>query len=58
MPNTNIPAEVTSSLTGIVKNINTDRLTEIVVAIILAILGFLIARFVSNTFYSHHWDTF
>jgi small-conductance mechanosensitive channel len=50
MPNTNIPAEVTSSLTGIVKNINTDRLTEIVVAIILAILGFLIARFVSNTF--------
>jgi small-conductance mechanosensitive channel len=50
MPNTNIPAEVTSSLTSIVKGINTDRLTEIVVAIILAILGFLIARFVSNTF--------
>ncbi|NWK75524.1 mechanosensitive ion channel family protein [Acinetobacter cumulans] len=50
MPNTNIPAEVTSSLTSIVKNINTDRLTEIVVAIILALLGFLIARFVSNTF--------
>ncbi len=50
MPNTNIPAEVTSSLTGIVKNLNTDRLTEIAVAIILAFIGFLIARFVSNTF--------
>ena len=50
MANTNISTEITSSLTGIVKNINTDRLTEIAVAIILAFLGFLIARFVSNAF--------
>lgn len=50
MANISIPAEITNSLTGIVKNINTDRLTEIVVAIILAFIGFLIARFVSNAF--------
>ncbi|RKG33296.1 mechanosensitive ion channel family protein [Acinetobacter tianfuensis] len=50
MPNNSISAEVTNSLTGIFKNINTDRLTEIAVAIILAIIGFLIARFISNAF--------
>lgn len=50
MPSNSISAEVTSSLAGIFKNINTDRLTEIAVAIILAIIGFLIARFISNTF--------
>ncbi|WP_374665789.1 mechanosensitive ion channel family protein [Acinetobacter sp.] len=50
MANTNISTEITSSLMGIVKNINTDRLTEIIVAIILAFIGFLTARFVSNAF--------
>lgn len=50
MPNNSIPQEVGSSLKGIFTSINTDRLTEIVVAIVLCFLGFLIARFVSNTF--------
>ena len=50
MPNSSIPQELGSSLKGIVTNINTDRLTELVVAIVLCFLGFLIARFVSNTF--------
>ncbi len=50
MANISIPTEITNSLTGIVKNINTERLTEIIVALILAFIGFLIARFVSNAF--------
>ena len=50
MAESTIPQEVTSSLKGIFTNINTDRLTEIVVAIVLCIIGFLIARFVSNAF--------
>lgn len=50
MANTSISSEVTSSLTGIVKNLNTDRITELLVAVILALIGFLIARFVSNAF--------
>lgn len=50
MANTNISAEITSSLTGIIKNLNTDRITELLVAVILAFIGFLIARFVSNAF--------
>lgn len=50
MANTSISREVTSSLTGIVKNLNTDRITELLVAVILALIGFLIARFVSNAF--------
>ncbi|MGE8540417.1 mechanosensitive ion channel family protein [Acinetobacter sp. ANC 3813] len=50
MANTNISTEITSSLTGMFKNVNTDRLTELLVAVILAFIGFLIARFVSNAF--------
>ena len=50
MPNNQITTEVTQSLTGIFTNINTDRITELLVAIVLCLIGFLIARFVSNTF--------
>ena len=50
MPDSNIPKDVVSSLTSIFTNINFERLTEILVAIILCTIGFLIARFVSNTF--------
>lgn len=50
MADTNIPAEIASSLKGIFGNLNTDRLTELLVALALGLIGFLIARFVSNTF--------
>lgn len=50
MPDTNIPKDVASSLTGIFTNINLDRMSEIAVAIILCLIGFIIARFVSNAF--------
>ncbi|MGA8884100.1 MAG: mechanosensitive ion channel family protein [Acinetobacter sp.] len=50
MADTNIPAEIASSLKGIFGNLNTDRLTELLVALVLGLIGFLIARFVSNTF--------
>ena len=45
-----ISKTITESLKSIFTNINTERLTEILVAIILSIFGFLIARLVSNTF--------
>ena len=50
MPDNHITTEVTQSLAGIFTNINTDRVTELLVAIVLCLFGFLIARFVSNTF--------
>lgn len=50
MGNINIPQDLLRSLQGIFTNFNTERLTEIITAIILAVLGFLIARFISNTF--------
>ena len=50
MADTNIPAEIASSLKGIFGSINADRLTELLVALMLSLIGFLIARFVSNTF--------
>ena len=50
MADSNISKEITNSLKGIFTSINTDRLTEILVAIVLSLIGFLIARFVSNTF--------
>ena len=50
MADSNIPKEITQSVKGIFTNINTERLTEILVAVILSIIGFLIARFVSNAF--------
>ena len=50
MADSNISKEITNSLKGIFTSVNTDRLTEILVAIVLSLIGFLIARFVSNTF--------
>ena len=50
MPDSNIPKDVASSLTSIFTNINFERLSEIVVALILAFIGFVIARLVSNAF--------
>ena len=41
---------ITDSLKSIFTNINTDRLTEVLIAIILCFIGFLFARIVSNTF--------
>ncbi len=45
-----ISKTITDSLKSIFTNINTERVTEILVAIILCFIGFLIARLVSNTF--------
>ncbi|ENU29416.1 mechanosensitive ion channel family protein [Acinetobacter sp. NIPH 1852] len=50
MPDSNIPKDVASNLTSIFTNINFARLSEIVVAIILCFIGFIIARLLSNTF--------
>lgn len=50
MADLSISKEITSSLKGMVSNLNTDRLTELLVAVLLAVIGFLIARFISNTF--------
>lgn len=50
MAENSIPQELGNSLKGMISGINTDRFTEITVAIVLSILGFIIARFVSNTF--------
>ena len=50
MPDSNIPKDVASSLASIFTNINFERLSEIVVAIILVFIGFVIARLVSNAF--------
>ena len=54
MAETSIPKDVATNLTDTVKSIftgiNLDRLSEILVAIILCFIGFLIARLVSNTF--------
>ena len=50
MADTNIPKEVTQSLKGIFTNINLDRLSEILVGLVLCLIGFLIARVISNTF--------
>ena len=50
MADTNIPKDVASSFTSIFTNINFERLSEIAVALILCLIGFVIARLVSNTF--------
>ena len=54
MAETSIPKDVANNVTDTLKSlftgINLDRLSEILVAIILCFIGFLIARLVSNTF--------
>lgn len=41
---------VADSLKNLFTNIDTDRLTEILIAVVLSFIGFLFARLVSNTF--------
>ncbi|MBU3848685.1 MAG: mechanosensitive ion channel family protein [Candidatus Acinetobacter avistercoris] len=41
---------VADSLKNLFTNIDTDRLTEILIAVVLSFIGFLFARIVSNTF--------
>ncbi|SPL70633.1 mechanosensitive ion channel family protein [Acinetobacter stercoris] len=50
MADTNITKDVTDSLKGIFTNFNTDRITEVLIALILCFIGFILARVVSNTF--------
>ena len=50
MAESQITKDVSQTITGLFTNINTDRLTEILVAVILCLIGFLIARFISNAF--------
>ncbi|WP_288391718.1 mechanosensitive ion channel family protein, partial [uncultured Acinetobacter sp.] len=50
MADSNIPKDVAVSLKGIFTNINLDRLSELLVALVLCLIGFIIARLVSNTF--------
>ena len=50
MAETNISTEFLNTFKSIFTNINTDRLTEILVAIILCFIGFIAARFISNAF--------
>ncbi len=50
MAQSNISKDIAESLKSIFTNINIDRLSEIAVALILAFVGFVLARVVSNTF--------
>lgn len=50
MADANIPKDVAVSLKGIFTNINFDRLSEILVALVLTLIGFILARIISNTF--------
>ena len=50
MAQSDITQNITSSLKSIFTNVNTDRLTEILIAVVLCFIGFLFARVVSNTF--------
>ena len=50
MAETTISKDIASSLKGIISSINSDNITNIVVALLLVLIGFLLARVVSNTF--------
>ena len=50
MPNTTIPKDIFDSFKGVFTNINTDRLSEILVALVLCVIGFFLARLISNAF--------
>ncbi len=45
-----IPQDIASSLKGVFTGINTERLSEILVALVLCLVGFILARIISNTF--------
>ncbi|MGR3977503.1 mechanosensitive ion channel family protein [Acinetobacter sp. 1207_04] len=50
MPNSTIPKDIFDSFKGVFTNINTDRLSEILVALVLCVIGFFLARLISNAF--------
>ena len=50
MPDSNIPKDLANSFKGIFTNFNTDRLSELLVALILCVVGFFLARLISNAF--------
>lgn len=47
---TNLTQDFTQSITGIFSNINTDRISELLIAFILCLFGFFLARIISNGF--------
>lgn len=50
MAESNFSREITDSLKSVFTSINTERLGEILIAVVLCLIGFLLARVVSNTF--------
>ena len=50
MADTKISDTLKDSITSVFTTINTDKITEILIAVILCVLGFVIARLISNTF--------
>ncbi len=50
MAESNLSKDIAESLKSIFTSINTERLSEILVAVVLCLIGFLLARVVSNTF--------
>ena len=50
MPDSNIPKDLANSFKGIFTNFNTDRLSELLVALSLCVVGFFLARLISNAF--------
>lgn len=45
-----ISQDLTSTFTSLLSGIKSERITDLVIAIILAVIGFLFAKFVSNAF--------
>lgn len=50
MAESNLSKDLIDSLKSVFTGINTERFSEILVALVLALIGFLLARVVSNTF--------
>lgn len=50
MPESNIPNDIAASLKGVFTSINVDRLSELAVALVLSVIGFFLARLISNAF--------
>lgn len=50
MAESSLSKDLADSLKSIFTSINTERLSEILVAVVLCLIGFLLARVVSNTF--------
>ncbi len=50
MPESNIPNDIAASLKGVFTSINVDRLSELAVALVLCVIGFFLARLISNAF--------